>query len=192
MTLPPKEAERFLNSTKIVTARYEKLAQEKLERDESIWDTIKKGKASTFISNSTIVEAIVNNLDMEIKEEKKLIERLLVTSRIGPDIDLPKFLETFKFPIIPPSHFKLNGLLDYPKDKWLNANKLQKLELINENWGSEDFSSVVLIKVVAIDGMTEVNKIDIKKSQICNTKQFASLSISKIDGQASQFNEVRV
>ena len=153
---------------------------------------LKKGKTSTFICNSTIVEAIVNNLDMEIKEEKKLIKRLLVTSRIGSDIDLPKFLETYKFPIIPASHFKLNGLLDYPKDKWLNANKFQKLELINEDWGIEDFSSVVLRKVVAIDGMAEVNKIDIKKSQICNTKQFASLSTSKIDGQASQFNEVRV
>ena len=38
--------------------------------------------------------------------------------------------------------------------------------------------------------MSNVNKIDIKKSQTCNCTQFVSLFISKIDVQASAFNEV--
>ena len=45
------------------------------------------------------------------------MNRLLVSSRTRPDIDLPKFLGMYEFSVIPPSIFTPDGSLYYPKIK---------------------------------------------------------------------------
>ena len=72
------------------------------------------------------------------------------------------------------------------------ATDLEKLQQINKDRNVENSSSVNSRNVIFIDGMAIVNKIDIKQSQIRNCTQYALFFISKIDGEASKFNEVRV
>ena len=108
------------------------------------------------------------------------------------DTDLNKFLETYKFFLIPPSLFTTKGSLHYPNNKSVIATDLENLQQINKGRNIENSSSVNSRNVIFIDGMAIVNKIDIKQSQIRNCTQYALFFISKIDGEASKFNEVRV
>ena len=52
-----------------------------LEGEGSICDTIKNEKLSTFVSNNKKANVTLNNLTVQIKHEKTLMNRLLVGSR---------------------------------------------------------------------------------------------------------------
>lgn len=58
-------------------------------------------KRKLFICNYKKEKVIMNKHDMEIKEKKKLMERLHVASRTRSDIDLSKFLKSYKLSVIP-------------------------------------------------------------------------------------------
>ena len=65
--------------------------------DGSIWDTIKKEKIGTFVSNNKIAIVTVNQQIIVIKEERKLMIRLLVASRTRADTDLQFCLGKYEF-----------------------------------------------------------------------------------------------
>ena len=65
--------------------------------DGSIWDTIKKEKIGTFVSNNKIAIVTVNQQIIVIKEERKLMIRLLVAFRTRADTDLQFCLGKYEF-----------------------------------------------------------------------------------------------
>ena len=87
--------------------------------DGFLWDTIKKGKIGTFVSNKKIAIVTVNQQIIAIKEERKLMNRLLVASSTRPDIDLQFCLGTYQFSVSPPSLFSRDGSLHSAKDSLL-------------------------------------------------------------------------
>ena len=87
--------------------------------DGFLWDTIKKGKIGTFVSNKKIAIVTVNQQIIAIKEERKLMNRLLVASSTRPDIDLQFCLGTYQFSVSPPSLFSPDGSLHSAKDSLL-------------------------------------------------------------------------
>ena len=104
-----------------------------------------------------------------IKEERKLMNKLLVASRTRPDIDLQFCLGTYEFSVTPPSLFSPDGSLHSNKDKSVIAEKLFKLQ-VDEEIESEPMNRD--IKTVAIvDGKTFVNKVSIKKNHIRNFEE---------------------
>ena len=141
---------------------------EKLEGEGSIWDTIKREKLSTFTSNNKTEKVILNNKTVQIKHERKLMNRLLVASRTRPDIDLPKYLGMYEFFVVPLSLFTPDGSLYYPKDKATIAAELRNFQHENESESTEYDCSSNTRKVIIIDGMAIVNKINISSSQISN------------------------
>ena len=49
------------------------------------------------MSNNKTFTVTINNITYQIKEERKPLNRLLVVSRISPDLDIPTELGKFEF-----------------------------------------------------------------------------------------------
>ena len=84
------------------------------------------------------------------------MNRLLVASRTRTDIDLPNFLGTHEFSMVPASLFTSDGSLHHTTDKSVIASELRKLQM-----GKRDGANDVNIegrKVRIIDAMATVNK----------------------------------
>ena len=73
-----------------------------------------------------------NQQIIAIKEERKLINRLLVASRTRPDIDLQFCFDKYEFSVTPPSLFSSDGSLYSIKDKSVIAEELFKLQVDEE------------------------------------------------------------
>ena len=67
--------------------KYWDFVNERLLGNKSIWDTMKKTKLPTFISNNVQIEVLVNNQYLTLKEERKLMSRFVIAARSRPDID---------------------------------------------------------------------------------------------------------
>ena len=114
-----------------------------------------------------------------IKEERKLMNKLLVASRTRPDIDLQFCLGKYKFSVTPPSLFNPDGSLHSTKGKSVRAEELLKLQ-VDEEIEREPMDTDIR-KVVVVDGMAFAKKVNIKKSHIRNCEEFASCFIDIID-----------
>ena len=60
-----------------------------------------------------------------IKEERKLINRILIASRSRPEIDLLNIFGKYEFSVVPLSLFAPDGSLYYAKDKSSITTKLR-------------------------------------------------------------------
>ena len=125
--LPNKDAQRFLDAKAIGQAKYDKFVKDKLTGQESIWDTMTKEKLSTFAANNKTVKVTLERQIVHIREERKLMTRLLIASRSRPDIDLKKYLGIYEFSVVPRSLFTPDGSLHYTKDKAIIATELRAL-----------------------------------------------------------------
>ena len=158
--------------------------------DGSIWDTIKKEKIGAFVSNNKIAIVTVNQQITAIKEERKLMNRLLVASRTRPDTDLQFCLGKYEFSVTPPSLFSPDGSLHSTKDKSVIAEELFKLQ-VDEEIESKPMNTDIR-KVATVDRMAFINKVNIKKNHIRNCEEFASCFINIIDKETADYHEVRI
>ena len=158
--------------------------------DRSIWDNIKKEKIGTFVSNNKLAIVIVNQRITAIKEERKLMNRLLVASRTRPDIDLQFRLSKYEFSVTPPSLLSPDGSLHSTKDKSVIAEELFKLQ-VDEEIESEPMGTHIR-KVAVADGMAFVNKVNIKKNHIRNCEEFASCFIDIVDKETVEYRDVLI
>ena len=149
-----------------------------------------KEKISTFVSNNKIAIVTVNQQITAIKEERKLINRLLVASGTRRDIGLQFCLGKYEFPVTPPSLFSPDGSLHSTKDKSVIAEELFKLQ-VDEEIESEPMDTDIR-KVAVVDGMAFFNKVNIKKNHIRNCEEFASCFIDIIDKETTECHDVRI
>ena len=91
------------------------------------------------------------------------MNRLLVASTTRHDIDLPKFMRIYEFSEVPFSLLTPRDLLYYLKDKATITTELWNLQESVE----EELESNAR-KVIVIDGMDIVKRINILNSQIRN------------------------
>ena len=73
----------------------------------------------------------------------------------------------WKFSVVPFALLTSNSSLYYPKDKATIATELRNLQAVEENQSTEEFSSNAR-KVIVIDAMAIVKKINIANNQISN------------------------
>ncbi|XP_066916048.1 uncharacterized protein [Clytia hemisphaerica] len=191
--LPDKMAETFIKVEEIGEKRYKSFIADKLEGEGSIWDTIKKEKITTFVINNRSTTVMIDNRLVTIREERKLMNRLLVASRTRPDIDLCECLGTYEFTVTPPSLFCPDGTMHPTNDKSVIAEQLFQLQAdstnetpLMENVDEPDDTR----KVIIIDGMAVVNRVDIKKRSIKSCADFAKCFLDIIDKEATDFDEV--
>ena len=100
------------------------------------------------------------------------MSRFLVALRSRPDIHLLHYLDEFELSIIPRSFFTVDGYLHKTTDKSVVASELRKF-YTDENSCNESINDPSDEKVIIFDGMTIVNKINIKKSKIKTCADFA-------------------
>ena len=132
----------------------------------------------------------MNGKTLQIREERKLMNRILAASKSQSQIDLPKIFRTNEFSFVPLSIFASDGSLHYAKDKSVIVTQLRESQ--PDYTAIEKGEETNSRKVLIIDAMTIVNKIDIKTESIENCADFASNFSQRINWQASKFEEVRV
>ena len=125
--LPQKDTEGFLPVKETGKESYEAFVKERIEGESSIWDTIEKKRIPSFTNNNKTTSVKLNGETLQIREERKLMNRILVASRSRAEIDLSNIFGTYEFSVVPHSIFATDGSLYYGKDKSVIAQELREL-----------------------------------------------------------------
>ena len=70
----------------------------------------------------------LNAETLQIRQERKLMNQILIASRIPPQTDLSNIFGTYEFSVVPLSGFATDGSLYYCKDKSVIAKELREFE----------------------------------------------------------------
>lgn len=87
-------------------------------------------KLKTFKTSNAMIEVNVGGKLVKIKEERGLLQRLIVISRSRLQLDLKECIGTYEFGIVPRSLFASDGTVLLAYDK---AKILHNLELLVNN-----------------------------------------------------------
>ena len=187
--LPKKNAEQFLTVKKIGKESYANFVKKRIEDGSSILNNTKKIKIPCFTNNNKSTYIELNGETLQIRQERKLMNRILVASRSRPETDLSNIFSTYEFSVVPLSLSATDGSLYYGKEKSVIAKELREFE--SEEIGTQEEDSESR-KVIIIDAMAILNKIDIKSEFIENCAEFASTFCKRVKNKASKFDEVRI
>ena len=136
--------------------KYQKFATEKIESESLIWGTIKK-RYQHLLTTTTNVK--VNGEILQIRGKRKLMDRILVASRSQSQIDLPKIFRTYEFSFVHLSIFARGG-----KDRSVIDTQLRESQ--PDDTAIEEGEEKNSRKVLIIDAMAIVNKVDIRAESI--------------------------
>ena len=101
---------------------------ERIEGESSISETISKEKLQTFTNNNKTTSVKMNGETLQIREERKLMNRIFVESRTRSEIDLPKMVGTYEFSVVSLSIFAPDWSLYYAKGKYVIATQLREFQ----------------------------------------------------------------
>jgi hypothetical protein len=148
--LPVEFATKLLRHREIGDELYQNFFEERLIGPTSVWAPLKKCKLPTF---TTVEKKIV-----QLKEERSLLSRFLITSRKRPDIDLAESIGNYEFSVVPKSMFTEDGQPLLSTDK---AKVLHEIEaLANEDKSSvTEYMDQSTKRTIIIDGMAVVHRI---------------------------------
>ena len=104
--------------------KYWDFVNERLLGNKSIWDTMKKTKLPTFISNNVQIKVLVNNQYLTLKEERKLMSRFVIAARSRPG-----YFGIYEFSVVPKSLYTPDGNLHKCTDKANIADEIYNLQL---------------------------------------------------------------
>ena len=124
----------ILRRDEIGQQMFESFVTERLTEGKfSVWDKMTKKKLGTFKTANAITEFQKGDKVIKIKEERGLLQRLLVISRSRPELNLKDCIGKYEFGVVPRSLFASDGslLLAYDKAKILHhLDNLDKNEAI--------------------------------------------------------------
>ena len=83
----------------------------------------------------------INGETLQIRQERKLMNRILVASRSRPGIDLSNIFGTYEFSVVPLSLFATDGSLYYGKEKSVIGKELRDFEPEEIGTQEEDLES---------------------------------------------------
>ncbi|CAG9761624.1 unnamed protein product [Ceutorhynchus assimilis] len=186
-------ANDILNRDELGKERYKIFENERItEGKKGIWDPMQRMKLNTFKNSNAKSKTKQDEKILEIREERSLLQRLLLVSRTRQDIDLKKAVGEYEFGSIPRSLFAADGSLLLPTDKF---KLMQKLEDISKN--SEIDANIVdnlLVKnrsVILVDGMALVQCIS-KSPSMKTCKDFANVFVSMLTELSKAHDEVHL
>ena len=126
--LPKKDAEQVLTFKEIGKESYINFVKERIEDESSIWDIIKKIEVPCFTNNSKSTSVKLNGETLQIRQERKIMNQILVALRSRPEIDLSNIFGTYEFSVVPLSLFATYRSLYYGKDKSVIAKELREFQ----------------------------------------------------------------
>ena len=178
--LPDKSEKDVLERDKEGEAMFATFSTERLAGDKSIWEKMSKRNLLTFKSSSKTMKIKLKDKIIQLKEERNLMTRFIIASRMREGIDLPALLGKYEFSVAPRSMFSSDGRLLHCTDK---SNVMHAVENLmksrqpqeQDRSGSDEESSLdestETRKVIILDGMAIVQKL--KKTK--DTKHAAIL-----------------
>ena len=119
-----------------------------------------KRKLKTFKSQIAVTQKKVDGKAIQLREEKSLLSRFLITSRKRREIDLERCLWNFGFSVVLRSSFTSDGELTACTDTSKILHQIEEFGSLHEDQSDEStelkqYESSVLIT----DGMAVVNRI---------------------------------
>ena len=128
--------------------------ERKIGPPKSVWDTMTKRKLVTFQRLNKSIKVKVKNKIISLKEERGLMHRLLVISRVRTDLDISELFAKHEFSVTPRALFNHEGnpLKCTNKSDFLNGID----EVVKLPAGDIDRNE----DCVALDGMGFVNQLN--------------------------------
>ena len=171
------------------TEMYKTFLNERVTGERSIWEKMKKRKMLTFKSSGKTLKTKLEGKVVELKEDRSLLQRILVISQKRPEIDLPNLIGKYEFSITPRSLFSFDGKLLSCNDKSsvMHAIEDRGQNLLNIDNTQHNIieSDVDNAKVVILDGMALVNKLALTRDiKTCKDLKilFAEKLLMETDG----------
>ena len=183
--LPPLVSKELLRHEKIGYELYHDFISNRLNGELSIWLPMKKCNLKTFKMLKKTSKLKIGDRIIELKEEKNLMTRFLVTARKRPELELELCIGNYEFSVIPKSLFTVGGHPLPCTDKAKLMHHVEDLSISTD-------PSITLIQqnsAVVIDGMAVVNEIITDKS-MKTCKVSYSLHISVVMSSFVGWNKI--
>lgn len=169
--LSESASNEILCHEKIGADIYNEFINERLHGEMSVWDPVQRRNLKTFKSELTKkVKSTVDGKVVQLKEEKSLLSRFLITSRKRPEIDLEFCIGNFEFTVVPKALFSSDG------EPFPCSDKSKILHQIEQNLKEHDDQMDLQTefideqrRVIIIDGMAIVNQLN-KNSKVKTCK----------------------
>ena len=131
-----QSASEVLNHNDIGKECYNKFLEERFHGSLSVWAPLKKRQLKSFKATKKCIKTKVGAKVVQLKEEKTLLTRFLITARKRPELDLEHYLGNFEFAVAPKALFTSDGQPLTCTDKSAIMHHIEKLEESNEMiWG---------------------------------------------------------
>ena len=128
VVLSKEAAEEFLNFEECGAKSYEIFKKERLQGNKSVWDTLPKSKLKTFDDTLKRTSVKLKDQVINLKQDRKMMARLIIASRKREEIDLPYYLGVHEFSVVPLSMFDYHGdLLIGGRDKSSVTHGIEQL-----------------------------------------------------------------
>lgn len=163
--LPSTSSMEILNHKVIGEQCYQTFMKERFHGSISIWSPMKKRKLKSFKETGKIINQKVGEKIVQLKEEKSLLSRFLITARKRPELDLEHCLGNFEFSVVPKSLFTNDGEPLTSTDKSVILHLIEDMASAEQT--QDDEMETEQSNVIIIDGMAIVNQI--KKTPTMNT-----------------------
>ena len=144
--------------------------EERFHGSLSVWAPLKKRQLKSFKATKKCIKTKVGAKVVQLKEEKTLLTRFLITARKRPELDLEHCLENFEFAVVPKALFTSDGQPLTCTDKSAIMHHIEKLEESNEMI----ISSTEDDSIIVIDGMAVVNQVTKTKDMVTCLVSFNS------------------
>ena len=160
----------------------------RLHGDVSIWAPFKKRNLKSFKTelNKTLKSTVQGKI-VQLKEDKSLISRFLITSRKRPEIDLEFCLGNFEFSVVPKALFSPDGEPLPSTDK---SKILHQIEELAKQYVDTEVPNDAELhqqnRVLILDGMAVVNQLNknmkvktCKVSIVKHTKRYKTIIMQR-------------
>ena len=181
--LPEDASSELLRHETIGEGLYHNFITERLKGIQSIWSPLKKRNLPTFKIQAKKLKVKVDGKLVQLKEERILLSRFLITARKRPELDLEECLGNYEFSVVPKSLFTQDGQPLMCTDKAKILHKIEDLAndvaVAGEETESMDQQTS---KVIIIDGMAVVNSVhkdaDMKTWTVYTFRKFLTILFS--------------
>ena len=171
--LPVTTADDLLNHKEIGLEMYKDFIINRINGPISLWSPMKKRNLKTFKVQVKSIKSKSGGKIIQLKEEKNLVSRFLITARKRPELELERCIGDYEFSVVPKSLFTEDGVPLACKDKFTVMNILENLENSEVQLpGDAPYNSAIII-----DGMAVVNEIVKDKSmKTCKVSVVSNIS----------------
>ena len=130
--LPPLFATEVINHISIGRAAYQDFISNRFHGNISVWSPMQKRNLKSFKANNKMIKKKLTNKVVQLREEKNLLTRFLITARKRPELNLEEALGNFEFSVVPKAVFFNDGQPLNCTDKYPFCTILKNLQIHNK------------------------------------------------------------